>query len=58
VSSMPTSRSTTTTTSIAALPATRFTSGRTSCSSSIGCGARSVALSQIHEFSRSTDRRF
>ena len=36
VSSMPTSRSTRTTTSIAALPATRLTSGRTSCSSSIG----------------------
>src|SRR3989441_3999430 len=36
VSSMPTSRSTTTTTSIAALPAIRLTSGRTSCSSSIG----------------------
>src|SRR2546425_10326296 len=36
VRSMPTSRSTTTTTSIAALPAIRLTSGRTSCSSSIG----------------------
>ena len=36
VRSMPTSRSTTTTTSIAALPATRLTSGRTSCLGSIG----------------------
>jgi len=36
VRSMPTSRSATTTTSIAALSATRLTSGRTSCSSSIG----------------------